>query len=123
MSFEGYYQVKCDNKHYYTEDCYMFSHSDPCKVCGAQTYARLVDTTNGDESEDESFSEGCDREIMVWKSQIDGMREDMSALIRAYRKYRYTREYSAEDQFVNEITKKYNLENTHVRNTRFPAGE
>lgn len=113
MSFEGYYQVKCVNKHYYTEDCYTFSYSDPCKVCGESVMAIMVDQTNGDGVEDEVFMEGCDRQVTIWQSTVDEMKDDMFKIITAYRKYRFTREYSAEDALMIELIKKYSLrENT-----------
>lgn len=53
MSFEGYYQVLCENGHYEEVDCYDFDTSMwQCPECGGHSiYQHLIDQTNGDGDE------------------------------------------------------------------------
>ena len=53
MSYEGYYQVICENGHYWTEDCWAY-HWDGdkeygiCPVCkGKIIWTNSVNITNG----------------------------------------------------------------------------
>lgn len=56
MSFEGYYQLLCENKHYQEEDCYSYRQNvftcgdlvdgQPCEASIA--WSNLVDDTNCD---------------------------------------------------------------------------
>ena len=110
MSFEGYYQVKCDNNHYYTTDAYNYSNGEPCETCKAPTYGHLVDDTNGEaEGYDPNFSEGCNVLMSVWSSDIAEMRGHVKELIELYRGLRYTREVRPGDTRVDEIEKRYEL--------------
>ena len=52
MSYEGYEEYICENKHYFAVDSFMFGE-DVCPHCGAKpAYYHSVDVTNG-EIEDE----------------------------------------------------------------------
>jgi len=50
MSYEGRYQIVCENGHYYEINCYEFSYgSSNCPTCGADILQfNSVDDTNGD---------------------------------------------------------------------------
>jgi hypothetical protein len=79
MSFEGYYQIKCENNHYYTENVYTFSFSSSrCSYCNGKIIAtKMVDETNGEsEGYDPKFSENCDVLVSVWKSQLEFLTEE-----------------------------------------------
>ena len=53
MSFEGFYQIICENGHYDTEDCFVFDINNNCKICnGKIIWWNLVDYTNGSHDED-----------------------------------------------------------------------
>jgi hypothetical protein len=118
MSFEGYYMVRChnDKPHGYTEDCYTFSYSDPCKVCGSSTTARMVDTTNGDsDGYDPHFFDGCDQQVMVWQSQLDEMRKDLHNTLKRLdtcaimMTEKFPNEANSVDTFVYALIEKYNF--------------
>lgn len=49
MSWEGYMQLICYNKHYTTADCsYKNPETEPCKICKARiVWYNIVDLTNG----------------------------------------------------------------------------
>jgi len=50
MSFEGYYQILCENGHHRSEDVYMMPDEDKwrCDICGAKlVWTNTVDLTNG----------------------------------------------------------------------------
>lgn len=76
MSFEGYYQIRCENKHYYTQDVYSFSSGSKCSYCGAGIEAKnMVDETNFEsDGYDPNFSEGCDYLTQVWKKDLDNLK-------------------------------------------------
>lgn len=76
MSFEGYYQVRCLNKHYYTQDVYSFDSTGKCSYCGADIEDKnMVDETNFEsEGYDPNFSEGCDYLTQVWKKDLDNLK-------------------------------------------------
>lgn len=53
MSFEGYYQLICENGHYYQEGLYGEEDNALCSICGAKAvWWNLVDITNGSHDED-----------------------------------------------------------------------
>ena len=60
MSFEGYYQVLCENGHYSTKDCYQDDHNSfTCPICGQKmAWWNLVDVTNGSWDEDNTRIDG-----------------------------------------------------------------
>jgi len=52
MSYEGYYQLICEQGHYWTEDCYG-SPEGQCKVCGSKiAWSNSVNYTNGSWDDD-----------------------------------------------------------------------
>lgn len=57
MSFEGYYQILCEQGHYSYSDAHSFSPEKwECSICkGKHKWSNLVDTTNG------SFDENNER--------------------------------------------------------------
>lgn len=73
MSFEGYYQLRCKNRHYYTQDVYTYSHGDKCSYCGGDIIDRnMVDETNFEsDGYDPKFEEGCNYLINIWKEDLD----------------------------------------------------
>ncbi len=86
MSFEGYYQVTCLGKpsHYYTVNCYLYSHKDPCEECGSPTFANLVDETNGDsDGYDPSLEEKHDHRVQIWKSELEKLQAENKKLREA----------------------------------------
>ena len=82
MSFEGYYQVRCKNGHYYRVDCYSFDSDHRCMVCDATVKYNLVDETNGEsDGYDYSMEDGADQQITVWQSDLDQMKKIVSSFI------------------------------------------
>lgn len=94
MSFEGYYQVRCSGSpaHYYEVDCYSHSYQDKCQYCNSDLTSRLVDTTNGDCDHDPEFSNGCDRLVTSWESDLESLRDRLrtnaESVISAFRENR-----------------------------------
>lgn len=79
MSFEGYYQVKCENGHYYTESVYCDSPN--CEECGASVIKNMVDETNGtSDGYDENFSDGCNYKIEIWKNDLESINSENKTL-------------------------------------------
>lgn len=65
MSFEGYYQIICENGHYHTPDCYYYYHDEEGMVACSSTgckgkiiWSNLVDVTNGSFNEDGTRMDG-----------------------------------------------------------------
>ena len=53
MSFEGYYQVLCENGHYTAFDVFDEPEKQECGICGAsRAWENLVDQTNGSYDDD-----------------------------------------------------------------------
>jgi len=78
MSFEGYYQIKCENNHYYTQDVYSFCSSSRCSYCDGKIVDKnMVDETNyTSDGYDSSFAEGCDSLVTVWKSELEMLKQE-----------------------------------------------
>ncbi len=103
MSFEGYYQVTCLGKpsHYYTVNCYLYSHKDPCEECGSPTLANLVDETNGDsDGYDPSLEEKHDHRVQIWKSELDKLQAENKKLREALEFYSKCDGFCADDECV-----------------------
>lgn len=70
MSFEGYYQILCDNGHHDTVDAYYMPEDNTawsCRHCGApEAWRNLVDVTNG------SFEDCEEEECWCYEARTDG---------------------------------------------------
>ncbi len=50
MSFEGHFQLLCEDGHYSTCDCTDDETQVPCYICGKKmVWFNIVDNTNGDD--------------------------------------------------------------------------
>ena len=53
MSFQGYYQLMCDNGHIYAENASLWDDFRTCPHCNAAcVWSNLVDQTNDDGADD-----------------------------------------------------------------------
>jgi hypothetical protein len=73
MSFEGYYQLVCENNHYFTMDVYSWDFNKrKCIYCDSTiSQSNLVDETNcSGEGHDATLSEGRNFPVTVWKEDL-----------------------------------------------------
>jgi len=59
MSFEGWYQMICENGHYFSGDCYDIEPENAACQCGSKVkWWNLVDVTNGSWDDDGNRIDG-----------------------------------------------------------------
>jgi hypothetical protein len=74
VSFEGYYQLVCENNHYFTIDVYSWDFNKrKCIYCESEIIAKnLVDETNCDsDGYDPDLMTGRNYPVSVWKEDLN----------------------------------------------------
>jgi hypothetical protein len=117
MSFEGYYQVRCKNKHYYTQDVYSFDSGSKCSYCDADIEDKnMVDETNFEsEGYDPNFSDGCDYLTHIWKKDLDNLKnllDESESILKNCLINSPLNPFDRADLIKNFLTKLDNLRNS-----------